>query len=126
MIYQKYGRLPNLKKDQLSHRLKERKYFDSGDYALCKAGKQSALGPGGGVGSQHPTPDQIPHSQPQHIQMQPHGQQGTSPAHSHLSATFSATTPSPGAVELPTTTKVGNNGGSAGVGGAVSGAGQPR
>lgn len=39
---------------------KERKYFDSGDYALSKAGKASE----GGVttiGSQHPLPENIPH-----------------------------------------------------------------
>lgn len=38
----------------------ERKYFDSGDYALSKAGKASE----GGVttiGSQHPLPENIPH-----------------------------------------------------------------
>ena len=38
----------------------ERKYFDSGDYALSKAGKA----PEGGVtsiGSQHPLPENIPH-----------------------------------------------------------------
>ena len=38
----------------------ERKYFDSGDYAMSKAGKASE----GGVttiGSQHPLPENIPH-----------------------------------------------------------------
>lgn len=40
-IYAKYGKLPS-KKDMAAHKLKERKYFDSGDYALYKAGKGGA------------------------------------------------------------------------------------
>ncbi len=43
-----------------SNHHQERKYFDSGDYALSKAGKASE----GGVttiGSQHPLPENIPH-----------------------------------------------------------------
>ena len=38
----------------------ERKYFDSGDYALSKAGKASDVGVTS-VGSQHPLPENIPH-----------------------------------------------------------------
>ena len=38
----------------------ERKYFDSGDYALTKAGKASEGGVTS-VGSQHPLPENIPH-----------------------------------------------------------------
>ncbi|KAF9189574.1 hypothetical protein BGZ51_009469 [Haplosporangium sp. Z 767] len=54
-----YGnRLPTAK-GLLGQKLKERKYFDSGDYALSKAGKTSAP-----VGSQHPQPENIPHSTP--------------------------------------------------------------
>jgi hypothetical protein len=37
----------------------ERKYFDSGDYALSKAGKEPLA-----IGSEHPSPDTIPHSNP--------------------------------------------------------------
>ncbi|CAG8668023.1 28659_t:CDS:2, partial [Dentiscutata erythropus] len=55
-IFRMYGRLPT-GKDILSHKLKERKYFDSGDYALTKAGKTQ-----GPVGVQHPSPDNIPHA----------------------------------------------------------------
>ncbi|KAI4212574.1 MAG: hypothetical protein LQ351_004826 [Letrouitia transgressa] len=58
-LFRMYGKLPN-KKDLLQNKLKERKYFDSGDYALSKAGKASE----GGVttiGSQHPLPENIPH-----------------------------------------------------------------
>ncbi|KAK9764010.1 hypothetical protein K7432_008842 [Basidiobolus ranarum] len=53
-----YGRLPS-GKDLVNHRLKDRKYFDSGDYALQKAGKTTAAE----VGSQHPSPEKIPHPQ---------------------------------------------------------------
>ncbi|KAG0054985.1 hypothetical protein BGZ83_009859 [Gryganskiella cystojenkinii] len=54
-----YGnRLPT-NKALLGNKLKERKYFDSGDYALQKAGKTSTP-----VGSQHPQPENIPHSNP--------------------------------------------------------------
>lgn len=41
--------------------LKERKYFDSGDYALSKAGKASDVGVTT-VGSRHPVPENIPHA----------------------------------------------------------------
>jgi hypothetical protein len=40
--------------------LKERKYFDSGDYALSKAGKASDVGVTT-IGSRHPVPENIPH-----------------------------------------------------------------
>ena len=40
--------------------LQERKYFDSGDYALSKAGKASDVGVTN-IGSQHPLPENIPH-----------------------------------------------------------------
>ncbi|KAF9111263.1 hypothetical protein BGX27_005178, partial [Mortierella sp. AM989] len=62
-----YGnRLPTAK-GLLGQKLKERKYFDSGDYALSKAGKTNAP-----VGSQHPQPENIPHSTPS-ILHQHHG-----------------------------------------------------
>ncbi|KAJ5159194.1 uncharacterized protein N7500_008845 [Penicillium coprophilum] len=38
----------------------ERKYFDSGDYALSKAGKASDVGVTN-IGSRHPVPENIPH-----------------------------------------------------------------
>jgi len=56
-LFRLYGKLPT-GKDVLNRSLKERKYFDSGDYALSKAGK-----PQGPVGSQHPSPEKIPHIQ---------------------------------------------------------------
>ncbi|CAF9919444.1 MAG: hypothetical protein ALECFALPRED_001164 [Alectoria fallacina] len=58
-LFRLYGKLPN-KKDLLQNKLKERKYFDSGDYALSKAGKASEGGVTS-IGSQHPLPENIPH-----------------------------------------------------------------
>ncbi|KAA6410401.1 MAG: hypothetical protein FRX48_05822 [Lasallia pustulata] len=58
-VFRLYGKLPN-KKDLLQNKLKERKYFDSGDYALSKAGKASDVGVTS-IGSQHPLPENIPH-----------------------------------------------------------------
>ncbi|GIK02672.1 hypothetical protein Aspvir_006731 [Aspergillus viridinutans] len=54
-----YGKMPT-KKDLLQNKLKERKYFDSGDYALSKAGKASDVGVTN-IGSKHPVPENIPH-----------------------------------------------------------------
>ncbi|CEJ59085.1 Putative Regulator of ATP-sensitive K channels Alpha-endosulfine [Penicillium brasilianum] len=54
-----YGKMPT-KKDLLQNKLKERKYFDSGDYALSKAGKASDVGVTS-IGSRHPVPENIPH-----------------------------------------------------------------
>ncbi|KAL1967519.1 hypothetical protein VTN77DRAFT_3034 [Rasamsonia byssochlamydoides] len=54
-----YGKVPT-KKDLLQNKLKERKYFDSGDYALSKAGKASDVGVTN-IGSRHPVPENIPH-----------------------------------------------------------------
>ncbi|KAJ3138203.1 hypothetical protein HK100_012810 [Physocladia obscura] len=60
-FYKKYGKLPLKKKDLLGKRLNgDRKYFDSGDYALSQAGKTNPKD----VGSQHPSPERIPHSNP--------------------------------------------------------------
>lgn len=58
-LFRLYGKLPN-KKDLLQNKLKERKYFDSGDYALSKAGKAADVGVTE-IGSQHPNPESIPH-----------------------------------------------------------------
>lgn len=40
--------------------VQERKYFDSGDYALSKAGKASDVGVTS-IGREHPNPESIPH-----------------------------------------------------------------
>jgi hypothetical protein len=43
--------------------LQERKYFDSGDYALSKAGKAGDVGVTQ-IGREHPDPEKIPHIAP--------------------------------------------------------------
>jgi len=58
-LFRMYGKVPN-RNDLLQNKLKERKYFDSGDYALSKAGKASDVGVTS-IGSQHPLPENIPH-----------------------------------------------------------------
>lgn len=58
-LFRLYGKLPN-KKDLLQNKLKERKYFDSGDYALSKAGKASDTGVTT-IGTEHPQAENIPH-----------------------------------------------------------------
>ncbi|KAF2840541.1 Endosulfine-domain-containing protein [Patellaria atrata CBS 101060] len=63
-LFRLYGKLPN-KKDLLQNKLKERKYFDSGDYALSKAGKASDIGVTQ-IGREHPVPENIPHSTSPH------------------------------------------------------------
>jgi len=63
-LFRLYGKLPN-RKDLLQNKLKERKYFDSGDYALSKAGKASDAGVTN-IGREHPVPENIPHSAAQH------------------------------------------------------------
>ncbi|KMU91025.1 endosulphine family protein [Coccidioides immitis H538.4] len=57
-----YGKIPN-KKDLLQNKLKERKYFDSGDYALSKAGKASDVGVTS-IGSRHPDCTHLPKQAP--------------------------------------------------------------
>lgn len=42
-LYKMYGKLPS-KKDLFKHKMQERRYFDSGDYALSKAGVIQAEG----------------------------------------------------------------------------------
>jgi len=78
-LFRLYGKLPN-RKDLLNKKLQERKYFDSGDYAMSKAGKADSGSLGGGLGREHPTPGKIPHvSQQQNIGdvSQPGGQRGS-------------------------------------------------
>jgi len=59
-LFRLYGKLPT-RKDILSNKLKERKYFDSGDHALSQAGKAGSVGVLN-VGTKHATPEDIPHS----------------------------------------------------------------
>jgi len=81
-LFRLYGKLPS-KSDHLAKHLKERKYFDSGDYALSKAGKASDIGVTS-IGREHPVPEKIPHIAPPaqngHSQnSQDKGQSGGSP-----------------------------------------------
>jgi hypothetical protein len=57
---QRYSTSIHPKSTLTHHSLQERKYFDSGDYALSKAGKASDLGVTN-IGSRHPVPENIPH-----------------------------------------------------------------
>ncbi|GAA5872358.1 hypothetical protein JCM5296_007320 [Sporobolomyces johnsonii] len=58
-LFEKYGKVPG-HKSLLSNKLKERKYFDSGDYAMSKAG----VSPQSSVGTAIPSPADIPHASP--------------------------------------------------------------
>ncbi|KYK58371.1 cAMP-regulated phosphoprotein family protein Igo1 [Drechmeria coniospora] len=58
-LFRLYGKLPS-RSDHFAKHLKDRKYFDSGDYAMSKAGKGDSVD-AGAVGSQHPVPEDIPH-----------------------------------------------------------------
>lgn len=58
-LFRLYGKLPS-RSDHFAKHLKDRKYFDSGDYAMSKAGKGDSVD-AGSVGSQHPVPENIPH-----------------------------------------------------------------
>jgi len=56
-LFRLYGKLPS-HKNILTKMQKDRKYFDSGDYALSKAG----VGPQNAVGTAIPNPENIPHA----------------------------------------------------------------
>ncbi|GAA5865622.1 hypothetical protein JCM8547_007665 [Rhodosporidiobolus lusitaniae] len=68
-LFQKYGKVPT-HKNLLNNKLKERKYFDSGDYAMSKAG----VSPQQSVGTAIPSPADIPHAS---SSQQGPGSQGT-------------------------------------------------
>ncbi|KAJ3830611.1 Endosulfine-domain-containing protein [Lentinula raphanica] len=57
LLFAKYGKLPT-HKNMLMKMQKDRKYFDSGDYALSKAGVTSQES----VGTTIPNPENIPHA----------------------------------------------------------------
>lgn len=64
--------------------MQERKYFDSGDYALSKAGKAGDSGVTS-IGTEHPNAETIPHASPlNHIITRSDSVSGASPpSHSH-------------------------------------------
>jgi len=70
-LFEKYGKLPT-HKNVLTKMQKDRKYFDSGDYALSKAG----VTPQSNVGTAIPQPESIPHASPPG-----HAPLSTSPTH---------------------------------------------
>ncbi|KAK8084815.1 hypothetical protein PG997_006086 [Apiospora hydei] len=81
-LFRLYGKLPS-KSDHFAKHLKDRKYFDSGDYAMSKAGKGDSVDTGS-VGTQHPTPENVPHlSSPN----------GTNPGHAQHHGSISGTSP---------------------------------
>jgi len=82
-LFRLYGKLPT-KTDHLAKHLKERKYFDSGDYALSKSGAASSVDTGS-VGTQHPLPENIPHlSSPSMTGAASQGGSGNGNLHLHM------------------------------------------
>ncbi|KAI9172454.1 mRNA stability protein mug134 [Paramyrothecium foliicola] len=75
-LFRLYGKLPS-RSDHFAKHLKDRKYFDSGDYAMSKAGKGDGVD-AGAVGSQHPVPENIPH-----LSSPVNGTSGSVPKHTH-------------------------------------------
>ncbi|GAA5871552.1 hypothetical protein JCM3774_006293 [Rhodotorula dairenensis] len=71
-LFQKYGKVP-AQKNLLANKLKERKYFDSGDYAMSKAG----VSPPQSVGTAIPSPADIPHASPPSAQSIPGAKVGS-------------------------------------------------
>jgi len=71
-LFRLYGKLPT-HKNVLTKVQKDRKYFDSGDYALSKAGVTSQAA----VGTAIPHPENIPHVTPSHPNV--HAPLSTSP-----------------------------------------------
>ncbi|KAI6005363.1 camp-regulated phosphoprotein/endosulfine conserved region-domain-containing protein [Pisolithus marmoratus] len=57
-LFRLYGKLPSHKNVLSKMQKDHRKYFDSGDYALSKAGKVSQTA----VGTAIPSPENIPHA----------------------------------------------------------------
>ncbi|KAH6655590.1 hypothetical protein BKA67DRAFT_657521 [Truncatella angustata] len=58
-VTSRYGPNARLKKTQATQ-VPVRKYFDSADYAVSKAGKGNSID-AGSIGSEHPVPENIPH-----------------------------------------------------------------
>ncbi|KAJ9106438.1 hypothetical protein QFC21_001584 [Naganishia friedmannii] len=88
-LFQKYGKLP--KKNVLTSMQKERKYFDSGDYAMHKAGVSSADAT---VGSAIATPERLPHAQPPSLSSSPTNSSSMPYAHHHASSSSASAAPS--------------------------------
>jgi hypothetical protein len=77
-LFEMYGKKPV--KNVLSNMQKERKYFDSGDYAMHKAGVSSDLGGRPlAVGTAIPTPEGLPHASPPSLSSSPTNTSGSPP-----------------------------------------------
>lgn len=99
-LFRLYGKLPT-KKDLLQNKLKERKYFDSGDYALSKAGKASDIGVTQ-IGRGHPVPEKIPHGGLQHSPgLHAHTHAGAGNGGTGGAGTTGSSLPPPGHSHLP-------------------------
>ncbi|KAH7870286.1 camp-regulated phosphoprotein/endosulfine conserved region-domain-containing protein [Lentinula edodes] len=100
LLFAKYGKLPT-HKNTLMKMQKDRKYFDSGDYALSKAGVTSQES----VGTTIPNPENIPHasSPPTNGSMQSLSTSPTNPT-SPINKETSEATPEEAAPSLDTTT----------------------
>ncbi|KAG9052420.1 hypothetical protein FS842_009887 [Serendipita sp. 407] len=81
-LFRLYGKLPT-HKNVLAKVQKDRKYFDSGDYALSKAG----VAPQSNVGTAIPSPETIPHaSPPSNLSMSTQGTPNATPGTSGLAS----------------------------------------
>ncbi|KAI5449171.1 hypothetical protein NCC49_005257 [Naganishia albida] len=89
-LFQKYGKLP--KKNVLTSMQKERKYFDSGDYAMHKAGVGAEMP----VGSAIATPERLPHAQPPSLSSSPTNPSNMPSYAHHHHASSSASSPPTG------------------------------
>ncbi|KAF7968738.1 hypothetical protein HWV62_29561 [Athelia sp. TMB] len=78
-LFRLYGKLPT-HKNVLTKMQKDRKYFDSGDYALSKAGVE----PQNAVGTAIPNPENIPHASPSPVNSS-HQNLSVSPTNSTMS-----------------------------------------
>lgn len=85
-LFERYGKLPP-KKNILSG-MKERKYFDSGDYNMHKAGVKPEQLPGTAI----PTPERLPHVQPPSLSSSPN-QSSTSPPQFNSTNPFTTSNP---------------------------------
>ncbi|WWD16528.1 hypothetical protein CI109_100955 [Kwoniella shandongensis] len=85
--FKMYGKVPG--KNLLTKMQKDRKYFDSGDYMMSKAGVPTALP----SGTAHPTPEAVPHASPP--AGQPAGILSSSPTGNGLGGDHSPTSEKP-------------------------------
>jgi len=95
-LFRLYGKLP-AHKNVLSKVQKDRKYFDSGDYALSKAG----VTPQALVGTAIPHPENIPHVTPS-----PHASPFSTSPTGQLGSPIKEPVPGPGPVSPSSLTQV--------------------